>query len=296
MSNQLFSNEVILQWLQYYAENTPIDLAQIKMMDITKQNKNLIPTVEANKAVLAFMEAGDLEIFYRMWNAGLGDCEVWYNEGSDPVGPIKHDKLKDMINRGINASAGMLVVNDKFRNTKRSGLDSLNARGDGSEVRAVIASKMDVGSDETVCVIGSGSLAIQAAYDANEGTVVAVEYNSKKRGKLEENIDFFDLRNVIVKDCVDESTFEGVGVPSTVFMVASASMEQELDYLLGLNPNIKVVIYTLDFTVAGKMDVYMERYGFTDPEIIQISVSKLDSKNTFETEPAPWIITCKNEE
>ncbi len=46
-----------------------------------------------------------------MWNAGLGDCEVWYNEGSEPTGEIKHDKVSDMINRGINESAGMLVVN-----------------------------------------------------------------------------------------------------------------------------------------------------------------------------------------
>lgn len=67
MEKQLFTNEIILSWLQYFADHTPIDLEQIKMMDITKRNKNLIPTVEAHKAVLAFMEAGDAEIFYHMW-------------------------------------------------------------------------------------------------------------------------------------------------------------------------------------------------------------------------------------
>ena len=114
MKKELFTNEIILSWLQYFADNTPVDLEQIKMMDITKKNKNLIPTVESHKAVLAFMEAGDPEIFYHMWNAGLGDCEVWYNEGSEPAGEIKHDKVSNMINRGINASAGMLVVNPKY--------------------------------------------------------------------------------------------------------------------------------------------------------------------------------------
>ena len=64
MKEQLFTNDIILSWLQYFAENSPIDLEQIKMMDITKRNKNLIPTVESHKAVLAFMEAGDEEIFY----------------------------------------------------------------------------------------------------------------------------------------------------------------------------------------------------------------------------------------
>ena len=77
MKKEQFTNEKILSWMQYYADRTPIDLEQIKMMDITKKNKNLIPTVESHKAVLAFMEAGDQNIFYNMWNAGLGDCQVW---------------------------------------------------------------------------------------------------------------------------------------------------------------------------------------------------------------------------
>ena len=103
MKKELFTNEIILSWLQYYADNTPIDLEQIKMMDITKKNKNLIPTVESHKAVLAFMEAGDPDIFYHMWNAGLGECEVWYNEGSEPAGEIKHDKGSNMDHRHIDA-------------------------------------------------------------------------------------------------------------------------------------------------------------------------------------------------
>ena len=43
-----------------------------------------------------------------------------------PAGPIKHDKLKDMINRGINASAAMLVVNPEARSTYHIGIDNQN--------------------------------------------------------------------------------------------------------------------------------------------------------------------------
>ena len=92
MDNRLFGNTHILTWLQYYADNTQVDLEKVKILDITRRNKNLIPTVESNDAVLVFTEAGHPDIFYRMWNAGLGDCEVWYNEGSEPAGEIKHDK------------------------------------------------------------------------------------------------------------------------------------------------------------------------------------------------------------
>ena len=75
MEQQIFTNESILSWLQYFAKNTAIDLEKVKMLDITRKNKNLIPTVESHRAVLVFTEAGIADIFYRMWNAGLGDLK-----------------------------------------------------------------------------------------------------------------------------------------------------------------------------------------------------------------------------
>ena len=107
----MFTNEVILSWLQYFVRNVDIDLAKLRMLDITGKNKNLIPTVMSNKAVLVFTDAGHPDIFYNMWNAELGECLIWYNEGSEPAGEIKQDKVADMINRGINASAAMLIIN-----------------------------------------------------------------------------------------------------------------------------------------------------------------------------------------
>ena len=82
-------------------------------------------------------------------------------------------------------------------------------------------------------------------------------------------------------------------VPSLVFLVASASMEQELDCLTKLNPEINIVIYTLDFGVAANASKMLESYGARDVEVIQIAVSKLNHKNSFVQEPAPWIISGK---
>jgi precorrin-6B methylase 2 len=300
MAENLFTNDVIISWLQYFAQNTNVDLERVKMLDITKKNKSVIPTVESHKATLVFTEAGDPDIFYRMWNAGLGECEVWYNDGSEPSGEIRHDKLKSMIDRGINASAGMLILNDNARNTYKIGMDNENFRRGsvryvGSEIRSVILNKMQVGLQDDIIVISGESIAVEAAIIAQEGSVTAVEYNSDDRKTLEENIDHFGTRNIQVIDHVDEETMKGLPVPSLVFMVASASMEQELACLTRLNPNINVVIYTLDFGVAANMDHVFEKYHITDKEVIQITVQKLNSRNTFEAQPAPWIISGKAE-
>ena len=296
MEKQVFTNEIILSWLQYYAGNTTIDLEHVKIIDITRKNKNVIPTVESHKTTLIFTNAGINDIFYRLWNAGLGECDVWYNEGSEPSGQIYNKKVKDMIDRGINASAGMLIVNPNARNTAKIGMgNDMFRKGSihyvGSEIRAVILNKMMVDTQDDVCVIGGESIAIETALIAAEGTVVAVEYNGADRDTMEDNVDHFGLQNVTIIDRVDEESMKDCPVPSLVFMVASASMEKELAYLTKLNPQIRVVRYTLDFQVAAGAAAILEKFGIGDVDTIQIAVSRLGSNHAFKQQPAPWIIT-----
>ncbi|MCR5742722.1 MAG: precorrin-6B methylase [Lachnospiraceae bacterium] len=298
MENRLFSNTHVISWLSYFSENTDIDLEHVKILDITRKNKNLIPAVEAHKTVLVFTEAGHPDIFYKMYSVGLGDCTVIYNEGSDPVGPIKRDKVENMIDRGINASAGMIILNPNARSTVKFGMDNSNlASGSvkyvGSEIRNVILSKMQITEGKNLCVISGESIVVEAAILDGEGTIIAVEYNHNDRRTMEDNIAQFGLHNVTVIDHVAADTMKDLPVPDVTMLVASASMEQEMKYMLSINPNMEFVIYTLDFVTAANMPKICADLGIRDPEIIQISVSKLTSKNTFAAQPAPWIITCK---
>ena len=297
MSENIFTNTHIISWLQYYSENTDLDLEHVKLLDITKKNKNIIPTVEAHRCVLVFTEAGHKDIFYRMYSAGLGDCTVIYNEGSEPVGEIKKNKLSDMIDRGINASAGMLILNPHARSTFKFGMDNSvftpgSVRYVGSEIRAVLLSKMQIEEGKNICVISGESIVIEAGILNGDGTIIAVEYNSNDRRALEDNVDQFGLHNVKIVDHVDAENFKDLPVPDVTMLVASASMEQEMKYMLSINPDMEFVIYTLDFVTAAGMPALCTQLGLEDPEIIQISVSKLGRKNNFENQPAPWIITC----
>ena len=298
MENNLFTNAHILAWLQYFSDHSEVDLERVKILDITRKNKNLIPTVESHRSVLVFTEAGHPDIFYRMYNAGLGECTVIYNEGSEPEGPIKESKVYDMLDRGINASAGMLILNPKARSTFKFGMSNQSfaygsVRYVGSEIRAVILSKMQIDMQKNICVISGESIAVEAANLAAEGTVIAVEYNHRDRKTLEDNVSQFGLNNVTIVDHVDEETMAGLPVPDVTMLVASASMEQEMECLLKLNPNMEFVVYTLDFHVAAGMPALCSSLGIHDVDIIQLSVSKLNSKYNFDTQPAPWIITGK---
>ena len=296
---ELFTNEIMLQWLKYYADNVDgLDIQKVKIIDITRKNKNLIPTVESHKAVLVFTEAGHPEIFYKMWDAGLGECECWYNVGSDPSGEILHKPVKEMIDRGINASAAMLFINKDARSTYKVGIDNAAlARGSvhyvGSEIRAIILRKMHMDQADTVCVISGASIVVEAALIATEGTVIAVEYSENDRRTVEDNANKFGLRNVEIIDHVDDETMKGHPVPSLTMLVASASMEQEIECLLKLNPDMEFVIYTLDFKCAAELPDILERYGLRDTEVLQLQVSKLNNKRNMAQQPVTWLVTSK---
>ena len=203
-----------------------------------------------------------------------------------------------MIDRGINASAGMLILNPNARSTFKFGMDNSvftpgSVRYVGSEIRAIILSKMQIEEGKNICVISGESIVIEAGILDGDGTIIAVEYNANDRRALEDNVDQFGLHNVRIIDHVDADNFRDLPVPDVTMLVASASMEQEMEYMLSINPDMEFVIYTLDFVTAAGMQSFCHKLGLQDPEIIQISVSKLGRKNTFENQPAPWIITCR---
>lgn len=298
MEDRMFNNSHIISWLQYFSDHTDVDLEHVKILDITRKNKNLIPAVEAHRCVLVFTEAGHPDIFYRMYNAGLGECTVIYNEGSEPQGPIKQDYVSDMIERGINAAAGMIILNPNARSTVKFGMDnSALVKGSvkyvGSEIRAILLSKMQIEDGKNICVISGESIVVESAILDGEGSIIAVEYNGNDRRALEENVSVFGLNNVHIIDHIDEDAMKGLPIPDVTMLVASASMEQEIDFLLKLNPHMEFVIYTLDFVIAASMIDYCKKFCVSDPEIIQVSVSRVTSRHNYDQQPAPWIITCK---
>lgn len=298
MEPTMFTNEVILSWLHYFAENVDINLAEVKMLDITGKNKNLIPTVMTHRAVLVFTDAGHPEIFYDMWNAELGDCVIWYNEGSDPWGEIKHNRVSEMINRGINASAAMLVLNPNAATNYQIGIE--NSRfSPGSvqyvcrEVRAIIMNKLNLADRDNICIISGESIAVEAAIAASEGCVVAVEYDRRDRTTMQCNIEKFGLNNVIIVDSLDNGILAGLPVPDIAFIVGSPRIGGELKKLLQINPAMRFVIYTLDFEVLTSLPGLLRENGLERTDAIRVEVVRVNSKRMMEPFPSPWLFSVQ---
>jgi len=298
LAKSMFTNDVILSWLQYFSKNAPVDLGKIKMLDVTGENKNLIPTVMSNRMVLVFTDAGHPEIFYEMWNAELGNCVIWYNEGSDPVGEMKSDKVSDMIDRGINSSAAMLIMNPDAKTNYHIGMENSRFSCGSvqyvcSEVRTVIMNKLDLGDRDTICIVSGESIAVESSLIVSEGNVVAVEYDKRDRVTMQENIEKFGLKNVKIIDSIQEAYPKELPIPDIAFIVASNRIDDEIKSLLKVNPKMRIVIYTLDFEILMSMSNLLEENGLVRKEIINVAVSRVNSKNMIEPFPAPWLISGK---
>ena len=291
----LFTNESILAWMKYFSDQGEIDLSSLQLLDITGENKNLLPAVRANRSVLVFTDGNHPEIFYNMWDNGMGDCEIWYNEGSEPVGPMKHNLLSEMIDRGVNVSAAMLINNPKAHSAYPTGLDNSSfspgtIRYVAPEIRAVIMNKINLDERENICVVSGESIAVEAAVAARQGKVVAVEYKDGDRQTMEENVVRFGLNNVRIVESMDSYSHRWP-VPDVAFLVASPKLDLELKTLVQVNPKIRVVIYTLEFSLMSRIPGMLWDNGIEPTEIMKLEVSKVGRKDEIEVQPAPWIFS-----
>ena len=291
-----FTNTQILSWLQYFSKKAGLDIEKIKIIDISKKKKNLIPTIETHKRVLVFADAGDPNFFFNLWDYGLGECDIWFKTGLEPEGNVSICKLSEMINVDITEPSVMLIFNPNARSSYKIGLQNDNfsqgsVRYVASEIRSIIVNKLHLDDQDTICIISGESIAVESAMIANEGEIIAVEYNKHDRFSMEENITKFGLNNVSIVSDTSRNSLKPLPVPSLSFIVATDRFEEEVQNLLKINPQMKFVVYTLELDILSKILEVFDKYHITRTEVIQIAMYKLNRKNVFEAKPAPWIIS-----
>ena len=291
-----FTNNQILSWLDYFSQKAGLDIEKIKLIDISKRKKNLIPTIETHKRVVVLIDEGHPGFFFDLWESGLGDCELWFKTGLSPEGDVRPRRLADMIDTEISEPSVMLIVNPSARSSYRLGIQNTNfsqgsVRYVASEIRAIIINKLHLDDQDTVCIISGESIAVESAMIANDGHIIAVEYNKHDRYSMEENVKKFGLHNVSIVDDTSRDSMKGLPIPTLSFIVATKRFEDEVEDLLRLNPKMKFVVYTLELNILSDILNVFKKYHIEQTEVIQVNMSKLNNKGIFEAKPAPWILS-----
>lgn len=296
MSEITFTNEHILAWMTYFSKEMDLNLEKVKLLNICDKKRNVIPSIETHKRVMIFANESHKDLCYELWEAGLGDCDVWYGEGYAPDNSLKHAKVQDLIQKELTGPTVLLVVNANTRETYHFGIKNENfSRGPihyvGSEIRAVIMSLLHVDSNDCICVVSGESIVIEAAIAASEGTIIAVENDLGSKNSMHDNAAKFGVHNVEIITDLKKETLSALPTPRLAFIVATKTLEEDIRNLLAVNPRMEFVIYTLELDILSQIKGIFERNGIRDMEVLQISVSKADKNSIFVAQPSPWLIS-----
>lgn len=292
-----YETDKILSWMGIFAKKLNVGPEKFKVLNICGKEKNVIPTIETHKRVLIFADSDHADLFYEFWEAGFGEYDIYYGEGINPSDDIKSDKIKNVIKKKITGPTVILVVNENTRESYRIGIKNENfSKGPihyvGNEIRAVIMSLLGIDEHDTAVIVSGESIVIEAAINASEGTIIAVEGTEAAKRSMEENVDKFGVNNVMIISDLSKESMANVPIPRIAFIVATKNLEEDIRNLLTVNPDMQFVIYTLELDILSDIKRIFKIYGLKDSETIQITVSKTDKRSVFVTQPSPWLISA----
>ena len=210
---------------------------------------------------------------------------------------MKHCKVSDLMDDGISGPTVIFIVNENTRESMIFGMKNDNfsmgtVKYVGHEIRSVIMNKLELDVSDVALMVNSESIAIESSMVAYEGVIIADERDAGSYRTMEENVDKFGVHNIEIISDLKEETLKNLPTPRIAFIVATKEhIEDDIISLLAINPNIKLMFYTLELDILSDIKYILEKHGINVTEVMQITVSKTDKNSIFVAQPSPWIIT-----
>lgn len=149
-----------------------------------------------------------------------------------------------------------------------------------SEVRAVSLSKLELSKDSVLLDIGAGtgSVSVEALLAFQIKKVYAFEKKTEAISLLKQNrekADFSEKKLTIVEGAVPECFFQQYDTSPTHGFIGgtSGSMEAVIDYLLKLNPGMRIVINIIALETLAEMVSILKKKKI-EAEIVSVQTAR----------------------
>ena len=293
---KVYNNGEMLAWVGNFADRMGVSPEKIKMLNICGKKKNVLPTIETHKRVMIFADESQPDLFYELWEGGYGEYDMWIGRGSQDNDEVETCKVKEFMDKKITEPIVIFIINENTREASRYGIrNEYFSKGSvnyvGHEIRAVIMNMLSCDVGDTICIVSGESIAIEAAIEASEGTIIAVEPDARDMRALQDNVSKFGVNNVEIIQELTKENIENLPGPRLAFIVASKRLEEEIKVLLEKNPNMQFIIYTLELDMVVSIKNIFAKYNIENTEVLQIAVSKSDKRSVMVAQPSPWMIS-----
>jgi precorrin-6Y C5,15-methyltransferase (decarboxylating) len=269
--------------LQYFSAKLKLSWEDTKVVSLHGREDNIMGAVRNNKKVF-FLTGGDYSVqrvCRILSDNGLKDADVYAGEWlSYPGERIVRGTAATLAGEEFDPLAVMLVVNGKIieRSVVTHGVkDELFERGQvpmtKSEIRSVSLSKLQLRPGDIVYDVGAGtgSVSVEMALQAYEGSVYAVEFNEEALDLIRRNAEKFGVWNLEAVAGKAPEALENLPVPDRAFIGGSkGNLAEILELLVKKNPKIRVVVNAITLETMAEAIEQFKKLGFEDIDIVQI--------------------------
>ncbi len=269
--------------LQYFSARLKISWEDTKVLSLHGREDNIIGAVRNNSRtfILTGGDASVQKICRTLCENRLKEAVVHVGERLS----YKNERIvtgtaESLAEEKFDSLAVMIVENEKTikRSVTTHGIpDELFLRGrvpmTKSEIRSVSLSKLQLRPGDVVYDIGAGtgSVSVEMAFQAFEGSVYAVEFDEEALALIRQNREQFGSWNLEVVEGKAPEALIGLPVPDRAFIGGSrGNLAGILELLKEKNPNIRVVVNAITLETLTEAVNCFQRLGFGDIGIVQI--------------------------
>lgn len=212
----------------------------------------------------------------------LGNLKV--TVGSDLGSPdesVVSGFASEMKSKEYGTLCAALIENP---NPQKNGMcipDSEFVRGEApmtkSEIRCLSVAKLRLNNDSVVYDVGAGtgSVSIEMALAASDGTVYAIERNEEAADLIVQNMLKFRTSNVeVIKGLAPDAMAE-LPPPTHAFIGGSAgNLKQIVECLLNKNPDVRIVMNAVTIETVAEIASVIKDLGLVEEEFTNVSVTR----------------------
>lgn len=270
--------------LSYFCSRIGKSWEDVSTVSNHGQKVNTIEYVRRNAKVFSLL-GGQITAFtllQELLEYGLKDLSIWIGENLGyETEKITFGNPEQLLTKEYSPLCVMYIENSFAKEDPDRIVDEAFVRGNvpmtKEEIRTVSIAKLELKKDSILYDIGAGtgSVSIQAAIRAFEGSVFAIERNPEGILLMQENKRKFKTSNMHVIEGTAPAILGELPTPTHAFIGGSGGVLKEiLQILMKKNNAIKIVINAITIETIAEAISVIKELGITNYEMVQLQSAK----------------------
>ena len=277
----------------YLCSRLGIAWEDVKLMSIHGRKGNLIGAVRETLRTFTLLGGKDnVEALCReLLYYGMDQVMVYVGECLHyPEERITKGAPGELLGQDFDGLCTALIENPDYKGGTAACIpDEEFVRGKApmtkSEIRCLSVAKLGLCRNSNVYDIGAGtgSVSVEMALQASEGTIWAVEKEEEAADLIRENCRKFQVSNVEVVTGTAPEALEDLPAPTHAFIGGSSgNLKEILELLLKKNPKIRVVINAVTLETIGETAECLKELPFIHRETVQVQMAKAKTLGRYQ--------------